>query len=187
MFAMAMVPHIRWTLSMPARCRSAGPVTFVLALAVSTSLVWSQDAKPAANQAATTKPADQAGANGSAAATYVGSDTCEGCHDEIAAAFRKSVHRTIGTNSITKKWEGQACESCHGPGSKHAETTSPDDILNPSVLGAVAADKVCLTCHSNQELHVQQIGSTHQKNNVSCHVTRCTKVQKPCARESTPT
>jgi len=161
---------------MPDRCRSASTFTFVLALAVSTNPGWSQDAKPAADQPAAPKPADQSTTSSSAAATYVGSDTCEGCHDEIAAAFRKSAHRTIGTNSISKKWEGQACEACHGPGSKHAESTSPDDIRNPSKLTAVAADKVCLTCHSSQDLHVQQIGSSHEKNDISC--IRCHSVHQ---------
>ena len=52
MFAMVMVPLTRWTPSMLARCRSASAVTFVLALAVSINPVWGQDAKPAADQAA---------------------------------------------------------------------------------------------------------------------------------------
>ena len=158
---------------MLARCINASAVAFVLALAVSINPVWGQDAKPAADKTATTKPAAAAG---NAGATYVGTAACEECHDDLGKNFGKSAHRVIGNDSISKKWEGQACESCHGPGSKHAESTSPDDIVNPDKLGAVAADKVCLTCHSNQELHVQQIGSAHEKNNVSC--VQCHSVHK---------
>ncbi len=175
MFVTVRVPLTQWTPSMLGRCISVTAVSFVVALAVSIDPVWGQEAKPATAPAAATKPAEAA-TNGSAAATYVGSDTCEGCHDEIAQSFAKSAHRVIGKNSITKKWEGQACESCHGPGSKHAESTSPDDIMVPNKLGAVAADKVCLTCHSNQDLHVQQIGSAHAKNDISC--VQCHSVHK---------
>ena len=31
-------------------------------------------------------------------------------------------------------WEGKACESCHGPGAKHAASADKTDILNPAHL-----------------------------------------------------
>ena len=51
---------------------------------------------------------------------YVGSDTCAGCHDEIHTNFKKNAHIILETTR-SRGWEGKACESCHGPGSVHAE------------------------------------------------------------------
>ena len=55
------------------------------------------------------------------AATYVGSQTCQACHEDIFNAFQKSPHSVVETDK-KRGWEGKACESCHGPGSKHAES-----------------------------------------------------------------
>jgi DmsE family decaheme c-type cytochrome len=109
-------------------------------------------------------------------ATYVGMSTCEGCHEEIVAAFNKSAHAAIGVAARTKKWKEQACESCHGPGSIHAESMSVDDIRNPSKLSGYRADEACLECHSQKDMHVSWIGSSHEKNNVSC--VSCHSVHK---------
>ena len=71
-------------------------------------------------------------------------------------------------------FEGRSCESCHGPGQKHIESTAAADIRNPGKLAAIAADKICLTCHLNQPTHVGRLQSSHMKNQVSC--TSCHKV-----------
>ena len=65
-------------------------------------------------------------------------------------------------------WVNKACESCHGPAQKHTETVSADDIRNPAKLTAVAADKVCMTCHLNQPTHVGRLESSHARYQVSC-------------------
>ena len=58
--------------------------------------------------------------NGSVAqdeAERVGSETCEGCHDDVVASFKGSVHWDTDP-------EG-SCENCHGAGSSHAEEMDP--------------------------------------------------------------
>ena len=63
-------------------------------------------------------------------AEYVGSTTCQMCHEDIFNAFQKNPHQVVETDK-KRGWETKACESCHGPGSKHAESVSAADIRNP--------------------------------------------------------
>jgi DmsE family decaheme c-type cytochrome len=100
-------------------------------------------------------------------AEYVGSDTCQGCHEDIFNAFQKNPHHPVETDK-KRGFETKACESCHGPGSKHAESVSAADIRNPAKIRPAEADKVCLTCHLNQPTHVGRITSSHAKNQVAC-------------------
>jgi len=108
-------------------------------------------------------------------AEYVGSDTCQGCHEDIFNAFQKNPHHQVEADK-KRGFEGKACESCHGPGSKHAESMSAADIRNPAKIAPAAADKVCLTCHLNQPTHVGRISSSHAKNQVAC--VACHSVHK---------
>jgi DmsE family decaheme c-type cytochrome len=116
--------------------------------------------KPAAPQTAAPAPDNKP-------ADYVGSDTCQGCHEDIFKAFQKNPHHQVDT-SKSRGFEGKACESCHGPGSKHAESMNAADIKNPAKLKPAETDKLCLTCHLSQPTHVGRINSSHAKNQVSC-------------------
>ena len=49
---------------------------------------------------------------------------------------------------------GKACEACHGPGSKHIETLSPTDIVNPSKVSPKRADEDSLKCHFNRRTQI---------------------------------
>ena len=100
-------------------------------------------------------------------AEFVGSETCQACHEDIFNAFQKNPHHQVETDK-KRGFETKACESCHGPGSKHAESMSAADIRNPAKLAPAAADRVCLTCHLNQPTHVGRITSSHAKNQVAC-------------------
>ena len=100
-------------------------------------------------------------------AEYVGSETCQGCHEDIFNAFKKNPHQQVETDK-KRGFETKACESCHGPGSKHAESMSAADIRNPAKLKPAEADKICLTCHLNQPTHVGRLTSSHAKNQVAC-------------------
>lgn len=42
---------------------------------------------------------------------------------------------------------GVACESCHGPGARHADTQDPKDIVQPSKLSSELGFAVCAQCH----------------------------------------
>jgi predicted CXXCH cytochrome family protein len=53
-------------------------------------------------------------------AEYIGSEACAQCHDNIARDFKTATHARLqakGTNALNT-----GCESCHGPGSLHAES-----------------------------------------------------------------
>ena len=93
--------------------------------------------------AQTTTPAAPAPAPAAApvaAPAYVGSETCQPCHEDIYAAFQKSPHKLVDTQK-RRGWETRACESCHGPGGKHAASADKADIVNPAHLAPAEADR----------------------------------------------
>jgi DmsE family decaheme c-type cytochrome len=104
---------------------------------------------------------------------YAGSEACGACHEDIANAFARNPHHAVDADA-RRGWQGKACESCHGPGQKHTESLSAEDIRNPARLAAATADKLCLTCHLGQATHVGRLQSSHAKDQVSC--TTCHKI-----------
>lgn len=98
---------------------------------------------------------------------YAGSDACAACHDEISKAFAKNPHYAVQTGT-TWGWKGMACEACHGPGAKHAESADPALITNPKKLEPLKAGEICLKCHNSQPSHNGRVQSNHAKDQVSC-------------------
>jgi DmsE family decaheme c-type cytochrome len=123
-----------------------------------------QQGAPAQTPPPTNKPAE-----------YVTSSTCQGCHEDIFNAFQKNPHQVVETDK-KRGWETKSCESCHGPGSKHAESMAAADIVQPAKLKPAETDKRCLTCHLNQPTHAGRINSSHARNQVSC--TACHSIHK---------
>jgi predicted CXXCH cytochrome family protein len=95
-------------------------------------------------------------------AKYIGSKECEQCHDKIYRDFATADHSRLvaeGPNALSA-----GCESCHGPGSLHAEsggevkppysfaagrpvaTSFPGRVSTP---GARTVETVCFQCHPN--------------------------------------
>src|SRR5947207_8804135 len=95
-----------------------------------------------------------------ATGTYVGSEACQMCHEDIYKAFRKNPHFAVETDK-KRGWETRACESCHGPGSKHTESASAADIRNPAKLTPAETDRGCLNCHLNKPTHIGRIQGPH--------------------------
>jgi predicted CXXCH cytochrome family protein len=56
------------------------------------------------------------------------------------------VNYNIETKKVTE-WN-VGCEKCHGPGSEHVKSPSQTNIVNPVRLDYVAANDVCIQCHS---------------------------------------
>ena len=114
---------------------------------------------------------DQAGApaaqTSAKPAEYIGSEMCASCHEDISKAFAKNPHHVVETDK-KRGFETKACESCHGPASKHMESMSAADIRNPLKMKPAEADRLCLTCHLNQPTHAGRINSSHARNDVSC-------------------
>jgi len=104
---------------------------------------------------------------------YAGSEACGTCHEDITNAFKRNPHHAAEADK-KRGWKARSCESCHGPGQKHTESVSAEDIRNPGKLGPAAVDKMCLTCHLGQPAHAGRLQSSHAKNQVSC--TACHKI-----------
>jgi DmsE family decaheme c-type cytochrome len=134
-----------------------------------------QDKAPSPPAAPATPPAPAAPATPAAPAApaapekndFVGSDTCQACHEDIFNSWAKSPHHIV---EITPKrgYKGRGCESCHGMASLHAGSGDASLIRNPAKLAAAAADKICLSCHLNQPTHVGRLQSSHANSAVSC-------------------
>jgi DmsE family decaheme c-type cytochrome len=131
----------------------------VLLIAIHAGSAQDKAGAPAAPTAST--PADNKPAE------YIGSEMCAACHEDIAKAFAKNPHHVVDTDK-KRGFETKACESCHGPGSKHGDSMNAADIRNPFKMKPADADKVCLGCHLNQPTHVGRINSSHARNQVSC-------------------
>ena len=106
-------------------------------------------------------------ASPASSAAYVGSETCQTCHEDIFTGFQKSPHHVVESGS-SRSAKGQACESCHGPGGKHAESASAEDIVNPARLQGIQGDKTCLNCHLNKTSHSGRILGSHARGQVNC-------------------
>lgn len=69
---------------------------------------------------------------------------CLDCHvTGLDVRYDRSTHEW--TTSFVAP--GVACESCHGPGARHAETKDPKDIVHPRKAGAETGLALCAQCH----------------------------------------
>jgi len=97
---------------------------------------------------------------------YVGSDTCEICHDTVMASLRKSPHWTAFLKEMPDE-DARGCESCHGPGERHAE--DPTEPIPVSFRDEPAADRVvrCIACHEGRNsIHFTR--SIHYREGQAC-------------------
>src|SRR5215831_10631687 len=78
-------------------------------------------------------------------ATFVGSASCEQCHEDIVKNFRTATHARLkapGDNTANV-----GCESCHGPGSLHNESGGRrGTIINPH-----KSPETCFACHLDKQ------------------------------------
>jgi DmsE family decaheme c-type cytochrome len=142
----------------------------VLALLVTSVTAGQDKPKTEAKQAAPEQSgAAQPASAPAGPAKYVGAETCAGCHEDIFKAFQKNRHDVINTaGGKWKKWNGQPCEACHGPGSIHAESADAKDIFNPAKQPAGTADARCLSCHLNTPTPVGRLNGGHARDTVAC-------------------
>lgn len=110
--------------------------------------------------------------------TYVGSDTCGVCHEEVHKGFQNNPHRILDTDK-RRGWVNNACEACHGAGGKHVDSGKAADIVNPRTAPAAQVSRLCLQCHVNEPTHVGRIQSGHARNTVAC--TACHTMHGPDA------
>ncbi len=114
-----------------------------------------------------------------AGATFVGDKACADCHAQIARGFPMSPHARLHTESL--RMAGQSgCESCHGPGSKHAAMGGRGEkyIVNPG-----KKPEACFQCHAETQaafLFPQHHPVLEGKMNcVQCHDPHGQDIMKP--------
>ena len=122
---------------------------------------------PCAAQTAAPKAAPAVAASAAAPATYVGSETCGMCHEDIGKAIAKSPHEAVDL-SDKHGFKGNVCEGCHGPGSNHVASLSAADIRNPAKLAPAEVDRTCMTCHRNQPTTSGRLEASHARNAIAC-------------------
>jgi DmsE family decaheme c-type cytochrome len=142
----------------------ASSLLFVLVFAIATTPVDTAQAPAPAPQAAaagrqTSPPAPQV----SPQSGYVGESTCVTCHDQSYKGTKHALAFNARTPAAT-----HGCESCHGPGQKHAESGDPDLIQRPSKMTPEAVSATCMTCHSRAASHALWNGSQHDQRSLSC-------------------
>jgi DmsE family decaheme c-type cytochrome len=126
----------------------------------------------------------------SSAGQYVGSETCQPCHEEIFSQFQKTPHNVTLTKKGYKA-EQQGCEGCHGPGGEHVEGGGDSTkIASFKTLSSKQRSETCLKCHAKQDERINFKHSEHQISQVSCdacHSSHSPKFAVNLLREETTT
>lgn len=164
-------------------------LAFTVTFAAATAPVETAAAAARSTAAHTGRTAVQVKATTSAspAATYVGSETCLGCHDGMDHTLAATPH---GKKAIPNSPAAtQQCESCHGPGSRHVDDPTDDTAIRKfTKMSPRDVSATCLTCHTKAS-HALWDGSTHDARNLSCitchsvHAPRSASFQLKAATE----
>jgi DmsE family decaheme c-type cytochrome len=133
-----------------------------------------QKPAPAQNPPQAAAPATQKPAAG-----YAGEDTCVTCHEaQKSGRFQKSKHAAkADPRSPAGK---QSCETCHGPGAKHAEDPVGTRMRTFGKGQEKGTNELCTSCH-NRDQHALWAGSQHETRGLSC--TTCHSVHTPKSEE----
>jgi DmsE family decaheme c-type cytochrome len=143
-----------------------------------------QPAAPPAPSAPATQPAGQAA---STTDGYVGAETCKGCHEEAFQKFAKTRMGRIFLHQARDPREGNACESCHGPGKAHVEAGGGKGkgglvtFAKKDPTPVERRNQVCLDCHT-KSARIFWKGSAHESRDVAC--TSCHKVMEDVSPKS---
>jgi len=116
-----------------------------------------------------------AGPDGDSAAEYTrrGADTCLKCHDSdhVQAIFRTPHGQAADSRTPFAKLQ---CETCHGPGDKHAQRVMPGEKRPPILtFGSDAPfpverqNAVCLSCHQ-RAAGAAWPAAVHKQAGVAC-------------------
>ena len=113
-------------------------------------------------------------------ATYVGADTCMGCHFDEADLFSKTLMGRVFLKNPRTAQEKLGCEGCHGPGSEHVAAGGGRNhaivsFRTDSPLPLKQRNGVCLSCHEDGH-RTYWTGSQHQRRGLAC--TNCHQVHQ---------
>ena len=84
---------------------------------------------------------------------------CLDCH---ASGVRVSYAADTHAWTTTLADLGVGCESCHGPGARHAVTQSAEDIVQPASLAKDRQLAVCAQCHGPRQPLFPLLDSRHR-------------------------
>jgi DmsE family decaheme c-type cytochrome len=107
-------------------------------------------------------------------ATYVGDDKCNVCHEPQKAGYANSLHARAGNSRAPAAKHG--CETCHGPGSEHADDPVNKKLTDIKKLASPDVNAICTTCHTRGE-HTMWDGSKHEARGLNC--TTCHSIHSP--------
>jgi len=99
---------------------------------------------------------------------YVGTEVCAACHEAQFKNFEGTKHGKLHT---VASWKGKVvgCESCHGPGKAHVESSGDiTKIIGFKRLNSKATAETCLSCHAGKENHNNFRRGEHWRNNIGC-------------------
>ena len=139
-------------------------IRFLLLFAAVVALAFATLGAAAPQPSAQSAKPEAAPAQAAAAPSFVGTDVCVACHGDQADHLAKTPHGKSAFAGLS----AQGCETCHGPGSAHAE--DPDNpALQPRLdrLSPRQQSAVCQSCHSGHQQFFWK-GSVHESRGVSC-------------------
>ncbi len=100
-----------------------------------------------------------------------GQAVCTACHALETGNFAHTIHDLGLRAALQADAKAPTCETCHGPGSAHAEQpTSPGLIIGftrDSGTPIEVQTDTCLTCHAGGPRN-HWLGSIHQRFDLSC-------------------
>lgn len=115
---------------------------------------------------------------------YVGSETCQACHDDAFQEFGKTRMGRLFLKHPRDAWEKQGCESCHGPGKAHVDAGGGKGVgglisfAKDDPTPITKQNATCLRCHQRGARLFWE-GSVHESRDVAC--TNCHVVMKEVA------
>ena len=100
-----------------------------------------------------------------AGAKFVGSGECTLCHEDTLRGFEDTSHQHLVISNAGGREHG--CETCHGPGSLHAESGGEPHLI-------FSGQNSCAACHQDVSMRFSMnshhpIGAGGIEGCVSCH------------------
>jgi DmsE family decaheme c-type cytochrome len=99
----------------------------------------------------------------------VGDALCRGCHSVEGSHWDRTLHASAFAHPRSDA-ERRTCESCHGPGLRHAGEPTSATIVSftrDSTQSPAQMNAMCLQCHSGGPL-LHWIGSAHELRDLAC-------------------